>query len=77
VHGVDCEALGSLYASALVVNPATALPDIPALQKHSAYAALKGQEKSAVRTNIKEIARKMLLEAGYNPVTVAEVLSGK
>lgn len=77
IHGVDCKALGSRYASALMGDSQAAIADLPELQRHPVYRGLDGEKRAAVCANIKFAARDLLILAGHNPAIVENVFADK
>lgn len=77
VYGIDCRLLGIRYASALIGNSNFMLHDLLDLQKHSTYVELPDLKKSTVESSIKAVAKKVLLDAGFNENKVNTILHNK
>lgn len=66
--------LGKLYAERLLANAKVRPEDMPDLADNPIWRKLKQDTQNNIAYDIRSIARKHLLEAGYNRETVIRII---
>lgn len=70
----ELQRLGKRYAERLLHNVKTKPVDMPELTEHPGWGDQEQGTKKEIVQDIKNIARRHLVEAGYNHETVARVI---
>lgn len=74
ISKTEIKRLGCKYAEVLLYDPFVRPEAMPDLADNPIWRKLKQDTQNTIVYNIRSIARRQLLEAGYNPQTVTRVI---